>query len=119
MSGKLHGGWRHGYTVLELLLVTGILCLLLMIAFGTGSKLLELSRRAKCAGNLRQIGILMQSYLADHRYEYPPGVYQARDENGNTVGQAYGWAWYLAQYHEMKDFRCFICPAIPPENVQP
>ncbi len=119
MSGNHHGKRQTGSTMAELLAVVGILTILLMIAFPAINKLAEISRRVKCAGNLRQIGILMQSYLADHRYEYPPGVYQASDEHGNTIGQAYGWAWYLTQYHGMKDFRCFICPAIHPEDVQP
>ncbi len=66
-------------------------------------------RSAKCVGNLRQIGTLMHSYLADHRMIYP-GASSQRIENGVPVGATLFWGQLIAEYAGLKDLRCFICP---------
>ena len=62
---------RRGFTLVELLAViaiVGMLALLLMVVL---PKVRESAHRATCASNLRQLGLLVLSYTADHKNQLP------------------------------------------------
>jgi prepilin-type N-terminal cleavage/methylation domain-containing protein/prepilin-type processing-associated H-X9-DG protein len=58
---------RRGFTLLELLVVIGIIAVLAAMLFPAIQKLRELANRTKCINNLRQIGLAMQSHFGTHQ----------------------------------------------------
>ena len=61
----------HGFTLVELLVVVGIIALLVAMLFPVFSKAREQANRTKCAANLRVIGQAMTMYT--ERFGYYPG----------------------------------------------
>jgi len=62
-----------GVTLIELLAVIAILALLAALLLPMMSRVTELSRRAMCIGNLRQIGIATQAYASENEGKLPLG----------------------------------------------
>lgn len=62
----------RGFTLIELLVVIAIIAILAAIAVPAAGPMIERGRSAKCAGNLRQIGVAVQQYVADNDFRFPP-----------------------------------------------
>jgi prepilin-type N-terminal cleavage/methylation domain-containing protein/prepilin-type processing-associated H-X9-DG protein len=57
---------RHGFTLVELLVVLAIIGMLIGLLAPAVIRVLDLANQTACASNLRQIGIAMSLYLKDH-----------------------------------------------------
>jgi prepilin-type N-terminal cleavage/methylation domain-containing protein len=79
-----------GFTLVELLVVIGIIALLISILLPSLNRARETANRVKCASNLRQIGQAILLYSNDSKGPYPRGYYlnNAAPLVPNLVGNA-------------------------------
>jgi len=120
-GGQLH----HAFTLVELLVVIGIIAVLISILLPALRKARESANRAACLSNMRQIGIASALYAAQFKGRVPIGM-QSRDTMINSY-----WAFInisgkavptgLGILFDTKcttDGRIFYCPANSDPNSQ-
>lgn len=95
---------RHGFTLVELLVVIGIIALLIAILLPSLQRARASANAVSCASNARQIGLAMRMYAQEHKDWLPPidtlytpriywttrlGKYLGMDRPGEQVGQTF------------------------------
>ena len=79
---------RKAFTLVELLVVIGIIAVLIGILLPSLGRAREAAKTVKCASNLRQIAIGMLMYTNDNHGKLPPSVVNP----GDTIYPK-GWCW--------------------------
>src|SRR5438552_15669159 len=94
----------RGFTLVELLVVIGILAVLIGILLPTLGKARASARTLACQSNLRQMGQAIQMYAVGNKQSLPWGEYISTPSNGlyntrwymllqNTLASKYGFSW--------------------------
>ena len=66
---------KRGFTLVELLVVTGIIAVLIGVLLPALSRAREAATAVKCGANLHQIGQGIAIYIANNKGTFPPGLY--------------------------------------------
>lgn len=104
---------RHGFTLIEVLVVVAIIALLVAILIPSLSRARENARRVVCLNNLAQYQRANVFYLADWKQVFPPHrckVNTAKGEVGDNYNEKH-WFQYFEKYTKTKDIG--RCPSTP------
>jgi len=75
----------RGFTLVELLVVIGIIALLISILLPALSKARKQANTARCLSNLRQVMMGFQFYVGENKGSLPPTKQQLDDDGGSTA----------------------------------
>src|SRR5437868_3435057 len=80
---------RCGFTLVELLVVIGVIALLISILLPTLNRAREAGFKLKCLSNLRQLGLALLAYENDNQGKFP-----ATARGGGSPELEEDWIWW-------------------------
>lgn len=90
-AGLPHSGWSpFGFTLVELLVVVGIIALLISILLPTLASVRVAANRTASASNMRQIGLAISMYCDDNKGRFPSTTH-----GGSSASS---WIYLLERY---------------------
>jgi prepilin-type N-terminal cleavage/methylation domain-containing protein len=105
---------RGGFTLVELLVVIGIIALLVAILMPALARARAQAIQTQCLSNMRQVGMFIQMYANENKDRVPVGYNGGQGWNGYTVyeaGNFYTLMGRLLQTGNIQVPEAFYCPA--------
>jgi prepilin-type N-terminal cleavage/methylation domain-containing protein len=118
--------YRTAFTLVELLVVIGIIALLISILLPSLNKAREAAARTQCMSNMRSLAQALNIYAAQNQGRFPPhlkgidnyNTYPAYHPSWNTpeynqgrlAADGYVGVGYLIRNGQIKDGKAFYCP---------
>jgi prepilin-type N-terminal cleavage/methylation domain-containing protein/prepilin-type processing-associated H-X9-DG protein len=90
---------KRAFTLIEVLVVIGIIAVLIGLLLPAVLAAREAARRAQCTNNLKQIGLALLNYEGTV-LTFPPGYVSNFDAQGDDTGPGWGWAAMLLPQFE-------------------
>lgn len=113
---------RPGFTLIELLTVVAIVGVLAAIIIPVVGKVRQSSRRSACASNLRQVGLAIQLYTADHQNWLPGGYEKTGQWNLYGLQRTIGVQGWIEGGKPTQDLAAqlftYLNPSLPQANGQ-
>ncbi len=109
-------GRRLGFTLVELLVVIGIIALLISILLPSLAQARSQAQKLQCQSNLRQIGLAFRMYMNDSKGFLPPVEY-------GGMGNGRFWVDLLSDKNYLKSKPSvagnpYICPSAPAQEAR-
>jgi prepilin-type N-terminal cleavage/methylation domain-containing protein len=98
---------RAGFTLVELLVVIGIIGVLVSLLLPAVHAVREAARQTACKNNLRQIGLALHNYHDTHQ-TLPPGCLEWRPWNGPRSHRQFAWSAMLLPFIEQSNLHRII-----------
>src|ERR1700677_4886297 len=91
-----------GFTLVELLVVIGIIAVLIGILLPALNKARRQSQQAQCSSNMRQIAMAMLNYINDNRGILPPAMISDNYGGTKDASNPYpdGWFWAAELFNQ-------------------
>ena len=86
---------HRGFTLVELLVVIGIIAVLVGILLPALNRAREQANTTQCLSNLRQIGNAIQNYASDYQAYLVPGRYDSPSYPASSVAELENWCTIL------------------------
>jgi prepilin-type processing-associated H-X9-DG protein/prepilin-type N-terminal cleavage/methylation domain-containing protein len=109
-SGIANRQRRGAFTLVELLVVIGIIAVLISVLLPALNQARESARNLKCLSNMKQLGLVMTMYTQQHRGSVP----MASDDDWSTpaANRLPSWHVYFRSEYKLPD-AALQCPSIP------
>ena len=112
---------RRAFTLVELLVVIGIIAVLVAILLPAMNRAREAAVTANCLSNMRDVGNAIQMYAVENKDKAPIGHFNTRLHESYVISfkataaapdtRIYPILGHLYQSGLMKDARAFFCPS--------
>ncbi len=113
---------RRGFTLVELLVVIGIIALLIGLLLPALSAARNVARGAACLSNMRSLAQSANTFAADHRDQLPSN--RVRAEAVIPAGEVAAgfpshvtWRGYLVMKKYLAESDAWVCPSSPTEAL--